>query len=301
MNTDHRAAARCAAADTLGKPQDGWRLKLYTIIFEADTVAGRRFDQALIAAILLSLVVIMADSVDAIALRHGRLLQGLEWVFTALFTVEYVARLICVKRRWRYVRSFYGIVDLLAVLPTYAALLLPQFSFLIVIRTLRLMRVFRVFKLTRYVDEYVMLGQALRASARKILVFLSVVLMVVLVMGTLMYLVEGPERGFTSIPTSAYWAISTLATVGFGDIAPQTGLGRFIASCMMLLGWGVLAVPTGIVTVEMTLASRARDKQVTTRTCHHCLVEGHAPDANYCYRCGERLPDYQRSPDKPKA
>jgi len=277
--------------DELGKPLSGWRLRLYTIIFEADTKAGRRFDQFLIAMILLSLVVIMMDSVDSFSQRHGPLLQVLEWGFTILFTIEYVARLICVQRKWRYVRSFYGIVDLLAILPTYAALFFPQLSFLIAIRTLRLMRVFRVFKLTRYVDEYVMLGQALRASGRKILVFLSVVLMVVLVMGTLMYIVEGPERGFTSIPTSAYWAISTLATVGFGDITPQTGLGRFIASCMMLLGWGVLAVPTGIVTVEMTLASRQREK-VTTRTCHACLTEGHLATANFCYHCAAQLPEY---------
>ncbi|MBU4611763.1 ion transporter [Achromobacter sp. GG226] len=282
-------------ADDLGKPLSGWRLKLYTIIFEADTTAGRRFDQWLIVMILLSLVVVMLDSVDEIAMRHGVLLQQLEWGFTALFTVEYIARLICVQRRWRYVRSFYGIVDLLAVLPTYAALLFPQFSFLIAIRTLRLMRVFRVFKLTRYVEEYVMLGQALRSSSRKILVFLSVVLIVVLVMGTLMFIIEGPSRGFTNIPTSAYWAISTLATVGYGDIAPQTPLGRLIAAFMMLLGWGVLAVPTGIVTVEMTMANREREQRVTTRTCHQCLTEGQRADANYCFRCGAKLPPYQQS------
>lgn len=279
-------------AEDLGKPLSGWRLKLYTIIFEADTTAGRRFDQFLIAMILLSLVVIVLDSVDSISQRHGLLLQGLEWGFTFLFTIEYAARLLCVHRKWRYVRSFYGIVDLLAILPTYAALFFPQLSFLIAIRTLRLMRVFRVFKLARYVDEYVMLGQALRASSRKILVFLSVVLMVVLVMGTLMFIVEGPANGFTNIPTSAYWAISTLATVGFGDITPQTGLGRFIASFMMLLGWGVLAVPTGIVTVEMTLANRHRER-VTTRTCHQCLTEGHAATANFCYHCGAKLPEYR--------
>ena len=280
-------------AHDLGKPLSGWRLRLYTIIFEADTKAGRRFDQLLIALILMSLVVIVLDSVDEFSARHGTVLQVLEWGFTALFTAEYIARLISVQRRWRYVFSFYGVVDLLAILPTYAALFFPQLSFLIAIRTLRLMRVFRVFKLTRYVDEYMMLGQALRSSRRKIFVFLSVVLIVVFVMGTLMFIVEGPERGFTSIPTSAYWAISTLATVGFGDIAPQTGLGRFIASFMMLLGWGVLAVPTGIVTVEMTRANHHREKQVTTRTCHQCLTEGHWPDARYCYRCGFKLPEYQ--------
>ncbi|WP_459618771.1 ion transporter [Bordetella sp. 2513F-2] len=280
-------------ADELGKPLSGWRLSLYTVIFEADTPAGRRFDQLLILAILLSLVIIMADSVQPLSQRYGGLFRALEWGFTALFTVEYVLRLVCVRHPWRYASSFYGVIDLLAILPAYAALFMPELALLIGVRTLRLLRIFRVFKLSRFMQEYLMLGRALKASARKIMVFLSVVLTIVLVMGTVMYVVEGPDRGFTSIPAGVYWAISTLATVGFGDITPQTGLGRFLASIMMLLGWGVLAVPTGIVTVEMTLAQNALARRLTTRTCHECLSEGHDADAKFCKACGAELPEYQ--------
>lgn len=279
-----------------GRPTRGWRETLYVIIFEADTKAGKRFDTILIVAILLSLVVIMADSIETVSNRYGALFHVLEWSFTGLFTIEYILRLICVGHRWRYVRSFYGVVDFMSIAPTYAALLMPDLAFLLGVRTLRLLRVFRVFKLVRFVDEYVLLGRALRASARKIMVFLSVVLAVVLVMGTIMYVVEGPARGFSSIPAAVYWAITTLSTVGFGDITPQTGLGRFIASLMMLLGWGVLAVPTGIVTLELGLAQRAMRSQVTTRTCPECLTEGLDADANYCKNCGTTLPEYQTEP-----
>lgn len=279
--------------EALGKPNQGWRLKLYTIVFEADTLAGRRFDQMLIGLILLSLVVIMADSVESLSARYGNFFSVLEWCFTVLFTVEYLVRLVCVRHPLRYATSFFGLIDLLAVLPTYAAYFFPELAFLIGVRTFRLLRIFRVFKLTLFVHEYVMLARALRASARKIFVFLSVVLMVVLVMGTIMYVVEGPANGFDNIPVAVYWAITTLATVGFGDIVPHTAVGRFIASIMMLLGWGVLAVPTGIVTMEMTLAQRAMTRPVTTRTCHECLTEGHEIDARYCKQCGARLPAWQ--------
>ncbi len=284
---------RRTAVEDFGKPAQGWRQSLYVIIFEADTRAGKRFDLILIIAIVLSLAVIMAASVESLSIRYEPLFQGLEWTFTVLFTIEYALRLICVRNRWRYALSFYGIVDLLAIAPTYAALLLPNLTFLIGVRTLRLLRIFRVFKLTALVDEYVMLGRVVRASARKILVFLSVVLSIVLVMGTIMYVVEGPALGFTSIPAAVYWAITTLSTVGFGDITPQTGLGRFIASVMMLLGWGVLAVPTGIVTLELGLAQSAMRRQVTTRTCAECLTEGLDADANYCKACGVKLPEYR--------
>ena len=296
MATDNRKrnAGAFPEIEDLGKPPEGWRQTLYTIIFEADTKAGKRFDLLLITLILLSLIVIMADSVEALSNRYGSLFQLLEWTFTGLFTIEYVLRLVCVRNRWRYALSFYGIVDLLAIAPTYAALFMPELAFLIGVRTLRLLRIFRVFKLAAFVDEYMMLGRALRASARKILVFLSVVLSIVLVMGTIMYVVEGPALGFTSIPAAVYWAITTLSTVGFGDITPQTGLGRFIASIMMLLGWGVLAVPTGIVTLELGLAQNAMRKYVTTRTCQECLTEGLDADANYCKKCGAKLPDYQQ-------
>lgn len=277
--------------DSLGKPLTGWRLRLYTIIFEADTRAGRLFDQWLIVFILASIVVVMMDSVQALASRYHQLFFSLEWLFTAAFTLEYLARLACVRHPLRYALSFYGIIDLLALLPTYMALLVPEAHALIDVRVLRLLRVFRIFKLTAYLVEYQALGQALRASRRKILVFISAVLMVVLVMGTLMYVVEGPANGFANIPTGVYWAITTMTTVGFGDITPKTELGRFIASLMMLLGWGTLAVPTGIVTAEMTAQRVARTP--TTRTCHECLTEGHAPEANYCLHCGARLPAYE--------
>ena len=279
--------------DSLGKPLTGWRLRLYTIIFEADTRAGRLFDQWLIAVILASVLVVVLDSVQKLGTRYDLAFGVLEWVFTVAFTLEYVARLACVRYPARYALSFYGLIDLAALLPTYIALFVPEVHALIDVRVLRLLRVFRVFKLTAYMAEFQSLGAALRASRRKILVFLSAVLMIVLVMGTLMYVVEGPVNGFTNIPTSVYWAITTMTTVGFGDITPKTDLGRFIASCMMLLGWGTLAVPTGIVTAEMT-ARRAAEPLPTTRTCHECLTEGHLPEARYCLHCGAHLPAYQR-------
>jgi voltage-gated potassium channel len=275
----------------LGKPLAGWRLRLYTIIFEADTQAGRWFDQALIGVILASVAVVVADSVPRLGQRFDAVFNVAGWGFTLVFTAEYLARLSCVRHPLRYALSFYGIIDLLAVLPTYLALLVPEVGALIDVRILRLLRVFRVFKLTAYVTEYQAIGMALKASRRKILVFLSAVLMIVLVMGTLMYVVEGPSNGFTSIPTSVYWAITTMTTVGFGDITPKTDLGRLIASVMMLLGWGTLAVPTGIVTAEM---SHLRRVPTTTRSCHECLTEGHMPDANYCRHCGALLPGYQQ-------
>ncbi|TBO30051.1 ion transporter [Aquabacterium lacunae] len=274
------------------KPLAGWRLNLYTIIFEADTRAGRLFDQCLIGAILLSVLVVTLDSVSSIQARFGFWLSVLEWCFTIGFTAEYILRLLCVRHPWRYATSFFGIIDLVSVVPTYLALVVPEAHFFIDVRILRLLRMFRVFKLTSYVTEYTALGRALMASRRKIAVFLSFVLMVVLIMGTLMYVVEGPEHGFTSIPTAMYWAVTTMTTVGFGDITPKTDLGRFIASLMMLLGWGVLAVPTGIVTSEMT--AQRLPRVTTTRSCHECLTEGHLPEANFCRHCGARLPEYQR-------
>lgn len=275
-----------------GKPVTGWRLRLYTIIFEADTRAGRLFDLALIWVIVSSILVVLLDSVAAFHASHGAMLMALEWIFTVLFTAEYVLRLLCVQRPWRYMRSFYGVIDLLAVIPTYLAILVPGLHALIDVRVLRLLRVFRILKLTEYVAEFGALGKALVASRRKIFVFLSFVCMVVLVMGTVMYVVEGPENGFTSIPISVYWAVTTMTTVGFGDITPKTDLGRLIASMMMLAGWGTLAVPTGIVSAEFT--ARRIGGEPTTRTCHHCLSEGHLSTARYCRDCGAALPDYQR-------
>lgn len=280
---------------TFEKPLTGWRLRWYTIIFEADTRAGRRFDQALIAVILLSIAVVMADSVQAVHQAYGSMLLVMEWIFTLLFTAEYIARLLCVRKPLRYARSFFGLIDLIAVLPTYLAFFFPGLHALLDVRVLRLLRVFRVFKLTAYVTEYQFLGRALAASGRKILVFLSAVLMLVLIMGTVMYVVEGPANGYTSVPTSVYWAITTVTTVGFGDISPMTDLGRLIASFLMLMGWGILAVPTGIVTAEMAAQRLAPAAQASsTRTCHECLSEGHATDADFCFHCGARLPPYHQ-------
>ncbi|MBI5255633.1 MAG: ion transporter [Burkholderiales bacterium] len=280
------------AAERLGRPLTGWRLRAYTIIFEADTPAGRAFDLALVALIVTSVVVVMLDSVESIRQQWGDVFTVLEWGFTALFTLEYLLRLACVRKPWRYARSGFGLIDLLAIAPTYLALLFPAVHALIDVRVLRLLRIFRILKLAAYVAEYGALGRALWASRRKVAVFLSFVLLVVLVMGTLMYVVEGPGNGFTSVPVAVYWAITTMTTVGFGDITPKTDLGRLIASVMMLLGWGTLAVPTGIVSAEFT--AQRMGVEPTTRSCHACLSEGHAAGARYCRDCGAELPPYQR-------
>jgi len=271
-----------------GKPAAGWRRRLHEIVFESDTPAGKLFDIALIIAVLLSVAAVMADSVAPIAQRHKTLLDTLEWVFTLLFTLEYIARLACVERPLRYARSFFGVVDLVAVLPTYLAAFFPDAALLIDVRILRLLRVFRIFKLTAYLSEFRLLGEAMAASMRKIMVFLSVVLMIVLIVGTLMYLIEGPQHGFTSIPMAIYWATSTLTTVGYGDIVPHTDFGRTLAGIIMLLGWGILAVPTGIVTAEMT-AQRFRPRMVASRRCRECGGSDHEEDARFCRKCGGEL------------
>ena len=271
-----------------GRPAAGWRRKLYVVIFESDTRAGLLFDQVLLVAILASVTVVMLDSVVSISNRYHLWLSRLEWVFTALFTIEYVARLICVERPWRYARSFYGVIDLASVVPTYLAVFLPELHALIDVRVLRMLRVFRILKLTQYLSEYQLLAAALRNSRRKIAVFLSAVLMIVVTLGTVMYVVEGPANGFTSIPISVYWAITTMTTVGFGDITPQTDFGRLVASVMMLMGWGVLAVPTGIVTAEMT---SQRLRPLGGRACPRCGAREHTPDAQYCRVCGRGLDD----------
>jgi voltage-gated potassium channel len=290
MNRPSAAPAQKTAA-LLGKPLDGWRLKAYTVIFEADTRAGRWFDIGLLVVILLSVAVVFADSVDPLHEAHGELFRRLELGFTAVFTLEYLLRLACVRHPLRYARSFFGVVDLLSVLPTYLAIFFPGLHALIDVRVLRLLRVFRIFGLSAYVNEYSSLVLAIRYSARKILIFLSFVLIVTVIMGTVMYVVEGRENGFTSIPTSIYWAVTTMTTVGYGDISPVTTLGRLIATVMMLVGWGTLAVPTGIVTVEMSQLRKQRDS-ATTRSCHACLSEGHTADALFCMHCGEKLPPY---------
>jgi len=264
-----------------------WRSTLHEVIFEADTPAGRAFDIALIASILLSITAVMLESVRSVRAVYGPLLYDIEWFFTVLFTLEYVLRLVSVWRPLRYATSFFGLVDLLAILPTFLSLLLPGTQYLFTVRILRLLRIFRILKLTEYLSEASVITNALRASQRKIIVFILTVLTVVVIIGSLMYIIEGEENGFTSIPTSIYWAIVTLTTVGFGDITPQTPLGKALASVVMIMGYGIIAVPTGIVTAELTNAG-AR-KRTSTQACPSCSAEGHDADAVYCKYCGAHL------------
>jgi voltage-gated potassium channel len=259
---------------------------MHDIIFRHERPEERAFDVASIAAILLSVIAVLLDSVPHVSARHGSALRATEWGFTALFTIEYALRVWAARERWAYVRSFYGIVDLLAILPSYVSLLFPAGRFLVVLRILRVMRIFRVLKLAQYVGAASVLGSALRASRHKITVFLLTVLTSVVVVGSLMYLIEGPEAGFTSIPLSIYWAIVTLTTVGYGDIAPQTPLGQLVAAALMILGYGIIAVPTGIVTLELDRAARA---SASPARCPSCGARGHDADAAYCRRCGARL------------
>ena len=264
-----------------------WRAKLHEIIFEADTTAGRWFDIILIISIIISVMAVMLDSVASINQKYGLELLLIEWFFTLLFTVEYILRMISVGRPLSYATSFYGLVDLLAILPTYLSVILPGSQYLLVIRVLRILRIFRVLKLVQYIREARQLRQALRESRRKIIVFLFVVLAMVIIFGSLMYLIEGPPNGFTSIPRSVYWAIVTMTTVGYGDISPKTGVGQFLASIIMILGYAIIAVPTGIVTVAM--AKSSGPEKMTTQACRHCSAEDHDSDALYCKYCGEKL------------
>lgn len=266
------------------KPESGWRKSLYEIIFDADSGLGKFFDVALIIAISLSVLVVMIDSVSSIRSEHGELLKIAEWTFTIIFSVEYLLRMICVKRPSKYAFSFFGIIDILAILPTYLSLFLPGTQYLTAIRILRLLRIFRVLKLVKYLDEANYLSTALVASRRKISVFLFAVIMLAIFAGSLIYVVEGQENGFTSIPTSIYWAIVTLSTVGFGDIAPETGLGKLITAIIMILGYGIIAVPTGIVSYEMARVNQEKKR------CTKCSFKEHDLDAKFCKICGETLP-----------
>jgi voltage-gated potassium channel len=268
-------------------PSSGRRARLHEIIFEADTRAGRLFDLALIWLILLSVATVILESVRRVRVQYGDFLYALEWGFTLLFTVEYLLRLLGVRRPLRYATSFFGVVDLLAIIPTYLSLFVPGSQYLLIIRILRLLRVFRLLKLSEYVAEADTLRRALRASRRKISVFLSAVVLLVIVIGALLYVVEGEEHGFTSIPVSIYWAIVTLTTVGYGDLSPRTPFGKILASIVMIIGYGIIAVPTGIVSVE--LAHETRRKRITRQSCPSCGAEGHDPDAVYCKYCGANL------------
>ncbi len=268
-------------------PRSRWRQRLYRVIFGVDTRAGKAFDVILIWAIILSVIVVMLDSVEAIQSRFHPILYALEWLFTALFTAEYTVRLIVARHPARYAVSVFGLIDLLAVLPTYLSLFLGGAQSLLVIRALRLLRIFRVFKLTQYLSEADVLRIALLASRRKIAVFVLFVLSVAVIMGALMYLIEGERAGFTSIPRAMYWAIVTMTTVGYGDIAPRTVVGQGFASALMILGYGIIAVPTGIVSVELAQATRKDAKP--GRACAGCGKDGHDADAVYCKYCGEAL------------
>jgi voltage-gated potassium channel len=267
-------------------PDTEWRRKLHEIIFEAETPAGRTFDVILICAILLSVFIVIIDSVNSYQEKYGSFLYSAEWVFTILFTIEYILRLNSVRKPWRYALSFYGLIDILSILPTYLSLFIPGLQYLLTLRILRLLRVFRIFKLSEYISEARILTTALKASAKKIGVFILAVLTLVIVIGSLIYVIEGEENGFTNIPKSIYWAIVTLTTVGYGDLSPKTALGQFFASIVMILGYGIIAVPTGIVTVEL---GKTANKLFSTQVCPNCHSEGHDADAIFCKYCAEHL------------
>ncbi len=264
-----------------------WRARVHQVVFENDTPAGRAFDLALIALVLASVAIVSLETVGGLAPATYRALRAAEWTVTIVFTVEYVVRLVAVRRPLAYAASFFGIVDLLAIAPTYASLVFPGAHALLVVRVLRLLRIFRVLKLSRHLTEAHTLGRALRASSRKITVFLLAVCTLVVVIGTLMYVVEGAEHGFTSIPASMYWTVVTLTTVGYGDISPKTPLGQLLASVVMIMGYGIIAVPTGIVTAELTQG--ARGAPVSGQACPSCGAEGHDVDARFCRICGAAL------------
>lgn len=266
--------------------ENGWRQRLYVIIFEAETPVGKAFDLVLILAILASVLTVMLESVASIREQHGQILWIAEWTFTILFSLEYVARLICARKPLRYARSFFGMVDLLAILPTYLVALFPAARYLMVIRVLRILRAFRVLKLAAHVREANLLMRSLASSSRKITVFLFAIFTMTVVLGSLMYLIEGEAHGFDNIPRGVYWAIVTLTTVGYGDIAPETPFGQFVASIVMIMGYGIIAVPTGIVTAEMT-ATAIRESM--SRPCENCGEKQHSNRAVLCHQCGERL------------
>ncbi|CAM4113053.1 ion transporter [Vibrio neonatus] len=280
-------------------PQDEYSLKhkLYVIIFRTDTPFGRWFDIGLILSILGSLLVLIMGSMESINEKYASSLQVLEILFTVLFTIEYLLRLYCSPKPWAYAKSFYGFVDLIAILPFYLALLIPNAHFLGVVRLLRIMRIFRILKLVQYIQDSNIIMRSLWNSRRKIFVFFSMVAILVTIFGALLYVIEGPDNGFTSIPTSIYWAIVTITTVGYGDISPVTTLGRAIASLTMLLGYSILAVPTGIITAEMSQEVKQQKKTYQNHRllvmCPNCMKNDHEPDAFHCKHCGSELPSHE--------
>jgi voltage-gated potassium channel len=264
------------------------REKIYQVIFGTDTVAGQRFDILLIYMILLSVAAVILDSVGSLHEQYGVWIFRAEWLFTGLFSIEYLLRIYSSPKRLHYIFSFYGIVDLLSIVPTYLALFVPGASYWLILRLLRVLRVFRVLKLVRYLSEANILLRSMYASRRKVLVFFTAVLVLSVIFGSLMFLVEGPEHGFTSIPRSIYWTIVTITTVGYGDIAPQTVFGQVIATLAMLTGYSIIAIPTGIFTAEI---AREINADRTNKRCNVCDRSGHHPDAEYCYHCGIELPE----------
>lgn len=267
-------------------PESELQKKLRIIIFGTDTPAGRWFDLGLILCIIASVTLVLLDTVSSINERWGDVIHALEWVFTVIFTLEYLLRIYCSAHRWQYARSFYGIVDLLSVLPSYLALFFPGANFTLIIRVLRLFRIFRVLKLLRYLSEGNLLLKAMMQSGRKVFLFFFSVSLIIMVLSAIMYMVEGPENGFSSIPKSIYWTIVTITTVGYGDITPKTELGQAIAALTMLIGYSIIAIPTGILTAEI---SQEMGRNRDLRRCSNCLKTGHDHDAEYCSRCGSEL------------
>ena len=264
-----------------------WRIWLHNTIYESNTPAGKAFDIALLLLIIASIMVVTLDSIESYHKQYGRLFYILEWAFTILFTLEYMLRLISIRKPLLYVVSFLGIIDLLAIIPSYLSIFFVGAQSLLVLRALRLLRIFRIFKLTHFLTEMEFLKVALAGSLKKISIFMLVVLSLVIILGSVMYLVEKGQNGFHSIPDSIYWAIVTITTVGYGDISPITPMGKFIASIMMFLGYGIIAVPTGIVTTEMALAVRSKIQK--HETCPGCGKEGHDRDAVFCKYCSSKL------------
>lgn len=278
------------------KTYSGWRNKLHEVIYEADTPAGKLFDIILFILIIFSVILVMLESIKEVDKDYHGTLLTLEWIVTIFFTLEYIARLISIKKPLKYVFSFYGIIDFLSTIPLYLSYILAGSQVLLAVRAFRLLRIFRILKLVKFIGEASQLQAALKASRTKIAVFIYVVLILSVIFGTLMYIVEGDESGFTSIPRSIYWTIVTLTTVGYGDIAPQTNLGQFLATMIMILGYGIIAVPTGIVTAEFAKGNKKGEEgdqvhmvHVNTQACPSCSAEGHRDDATHCYNCGHEL------------
>ncbi len=264
-----------------------WQARLHDVIYESNTTAGKTFDIALLLLIIASIGVVMLDSVESYNQRYGHLFFILEITFTILFTIEYILRLVCIKKPLLYMISFLGIIDLLAIIPGYLSIFFVGAQSLLVLRALRLLRIFRIFKLTHFLSEMNFLGTAIRGSLKKITIFMLIVITLVIILGSVMYLVEKDQNSaFQSIPDSVYWAIVTITTVGYGDISPITPQGKLVASLIMLMGYGIIAVPTGIITTEMAMAARRKEKN---ETCPHCGKEGHDYDARFCKSCGGAL------------